>query len=80
MSDAYEMQLRQDVLEDVRKLYGVRSIVNNITLRPIVETQDVKKKIEDALRRHAEIEAQDIRVVGRKSWQTKLGRLQRRAA
>lgn len=48
--------------DDVHKLSGVRGIFNNIELRPLVQGYDVKKKIEDALKRHAEVEANGIHV------------------
>ena len=50
---------------DVRKLSGVRSVVNNIEIEPHAKPDNVKKKIEAALKRHAEIEAKDIRVTVR---------------
>src|ERR1039458_3133469 len=50
---------------DVRGLSGVRSVVNNIEIEPHAKPDNVKKKIEEALRRHAEIEAKDIRVTVR---------------
>jgi osmotically-inducible protein OsmY len=50
---------------DVRALSGVRSVVNNIEIEPHAKPENVKKKIEAALRRHAEIEAKDIRVTVR---------------
>ena len=50
---------------DVRGLSGVRSVVNNIEIEPHARPENVKKKIEAALRRHAEIEAKDIRVTVR---------------
>ena len=46
----------------VRKLTGVTGVVNNITIKPMVQASDVKRKIEDALKRHAEVEAQAIRI------------------
>ena len=46
----------------VRKLTGVVGVVNDITLKTTVETADVKQKIVDALKRHAELEARDIRI------------------
>jgi osmotically-inducible protein OsmY len=49
----------------VRKLSGVKGIINNIEIRPHVKAEDVKRKIEDALKRHAEVEAQAIRVTVR---------------
>ena len=50
---------------DVRRLSGVRSVVNNIEIEPHARPENVKKKIEAALRRHAEIEAKDIHVTVR---------------
>jgi osmotically-inducible protein OsmY len=50
---------------DVRKLAGVRAVVNNIEIEPHAKANDVKRKIEAALKRHAEIEAKDIRVTVR---------------
>ena len=47
--------------EDVRKLPGVRGVTNSIAITPRVEAQDVKQKIEDALKRHAELRAKGIR-------------------
>jgi osmotically-inducible protein OsmY len=51
--------------EDVRKLSGVRGVINNIQITPHVKADDVKRKIEDALKRHAEVEAKAIRVTVR---------------
>jgi osmotically-inducible protein OsmY len=48
--------------DDVRKLSGVRGVINNIEIRPHVKAEDVKRKIEDALKRHAEVEAKGIQV------------------
>jgi hyperosmotically inducible protein len=48
--------------DDVRKLSGVRGVTNNVTIKPRVEASNVKTKIESALKRHAEIEADAIRV------------------
>ena len=50
---------------DVRRLSGVRSVVNNIEIEPHAKPDNVKKKIEAALKRHAEIEARDVRVTVR---------------
>jgi osmotically-inducible protein OsmY len=50
---------------DVRNLSGVRSLVNNIEVEPHAKADNVKKKIEAALKRHAEIEAKDVRVTVR---------------
>lgn len=48
--------------DDVRKLSGVRGVINNIAIKPRVLAQDVKRKIEDALKRNAEVEAKAIRI------------------
>tara|TARA_R110002020_G_scaffold32448_4_gene99831 strand:+ start:2965 stop:3612 length:648 start_codon:yes stop_codon:yes gene_type:complete len=46
----------------VRNLHGVIGITNQIELRPRVSSIDVKKHIEDSLKRNAELEARSIRV------------------
>jgi len=51
--------------EDVRKLSGVRGVLNNIEIRPHAKADDIKRKIEDALKRHAEVEARAIRITVR---------------
>jgi osmotically-inducible protein OsmY len=48
--------------EDVRKLSGVRGVINAIEIEPSVHAEDVKRKIEEALKRHAAIESDAIRV------------------
>lgn len=48
--------------DDVRKLSGVRGVTNKITVKPRVDSTNVKSKIESALKRHAEVEAKAIRV------------------
>jgi osmotically-inducible protein OsmY len=48
--------------EDVRKLSGVRGVINTVEIQPSVQADDVKQKIEEALKRHVEIEANAIRV------------------
>ncbi len=52
-----------DAEKGVRRLSGVMGIANLIGLKPRVEAKDVKKRIEEALKRNAEIEAQNIRVI-----------------
>jgi osmotically-inducible protein OsmY len=49
--------------QDVHKLDGVVGVTNNIVIKPRAQTGDIKRKIEEALRRHAEIEAKTIRVI-----------------
>jgi osmotically-inducible protein OsmY len=46
----------------VRPLEGVSGIINLIDVSPHVSTGDVKRRIEDALKRNAEVEAKAIRV------------------
>ena len=50
---------------DVRRLSSVRTVINNIEIKPRVAADDVTRKIEEALKRHAQIEAQAIRVTVR---------------
>ncbi len=47
---------------EVRKLSGVRGIVNQVKLVPMAQPADVKQRILGALKRHAEIEAGDVDV------------------
>ena len=48
----------------VQNLWGVRGVINNIGLKvpPLTTTTDVKAKIEEAFRRHAQLDADTIRV------------------
>jgi osmotically-inducible protein OsmY len=46
----------------IRRLSGVAGVLNEIKLKPSVSPVDVKRKIEDALKRSAEIEAASIHV------------------
>ena len=48
--------------ERIAGLLGVRGVVNTITIKPQVNTGDVKQRIERALTRNAELEAKSIRV------------------
>jgi osmotically-inducible protein OsmY len=45
-----------------RKVNGVRGLINKIEVKPRVSTVEVKTKIEDALRRSAEVDARRITV------------------
>lgn len=47
---------------EIRRLSGVAGVINSITIKSHVQSADVKRKIEDALKRSAEVEAQGIRV------------------
>jgi osmotically-inducible protein OsmY len=63
-----EWQYQRGAAESaVRGLTGVRGITNNIVIRPKVQPDDVKVKIEQALKRAAEREARQINVETRGS-------------
>jgi osmotically-inducible protein OsmY len=51
--------------EDVRKLLGVRGVTNNMAIVPRVQAQDMKRKTEDALKRHDQTRAKGISVTVR---------------
>lgn len=47
---------------EIRRLSGIVGVFNHITIKPRVQSVDVQHKIEGALKRNAEVEAQRIRV------------------
>ncbi|HWA88737.1 MAG TPA: BON domain-containing protein [Rhizomicrobium sp.] len=53
---------RRAAEKTVAMLSGVSGVVNHVTIRPSVQPADIKRKIEDALKRHAEVEARGIKV------------------
>lgn len=53
---------RGEAEEDIRKLSGVKAIINKIVVQPRVRTEDVHAKIRAALERNAAIEASNITV------------------
>lgn len=53
---------RKAAEDDVRKLSGVRGISNSVGIAHRAQAYDIKQKIEQALKRHAENEARAIRV------------------
>jgi osmotically-inducible protein OsmY len=53
---------RQAAENEVRKLGGVKGVTNNITLTSVVQAGDLKRRIQAALKRHAEVEADAVRV------------------
>ncbi|RWL47126.1 MAG: BON domain-containing protein [Mesorhizobium sp.] len=58
-----EWQYQKTAAEDaVRHLAGVIGVTNQIEIKPRPSTQDIKQRIENALKRNAEIEAQEIKV------------------
>ena len=53
---------RESAEETIRKLSGVAGVINDITLKPSVQAVDVKQRITDALKRHAEVEASHVQI------------------
>lgn len=53
---------RRNAELDLRSMTGVLGISNNITLKPVAQASAIKDRIEDALKRSAELEAKQIRV------------------
>ena len=53
---------RADAEAAVRRLSGVTGITNSIATRPRVDAKDIKRRIEQALKRNAEVEASGIKV------------------
>lgn len=47
----------------IRKLSGVTGFTNSIAVKPPVQASDIKQRIEGALKRNAELEAEQIRVL-----------------
>jgi osmotically-inducible protein OsmY len=65
-----EWQYEKDsAFKAIRYLTGVKGLANNITIKPRVSPDDVKDKIEAALKRSAEVDARRITV------QTEAGRV-----
>lgn len=63
LSGEVNWQFQRSAAEaEIRRLSGVTGVINGITIKPRVQPVDIKRKIEAALKRHAEIEAQGIRV------------------
>jgi osmotically-inducible protein OsmY len=53
---------RQEAERAVRGLWGVKGVSNLITVKPLASPADLKKKIEDALVRSAQVDAKQITV------------------
>jgi len=53
---------REDAYDVVRRLSGVKGVTNLIVVRPQVMPSELKKRIEDALVRSAEVDAKNITV------------------
>lgn len=71
-----EWRYQRDAAESaVRSLTGVRGITNLITVEPRVSPADVRAKIEEALRRSAELDARRITIEAEGSKVTLRGRV-----
>lgn len=58
-----EWQYQKEIVERaVRKLSGVVGVDNRLTLRPRVDVGDIQKRIEEALKRNAEVDAKGIHI------------------
>jgi osmotically-inducible protein OsmY len=65
LEGSVEWQYQKNAAETaVRRIKGVKGVINAITLQPRVKPDDIKKKIEDAFRRNAEVDANRIQVEG----------------
>jgi osmotically-inducible protein OsmY len=53
---------RESILRAIHKLSGVVGVTNILTLRPRLDVVDVKRRIEEALQRSAQVDAKQIRV------------------
>ncbi len=53
---------RADAEYAVRKLAGIKGLANEIQVKPKVQAIDVKQRIENALKRNADLEASSIKV------------------
>lgn len=63
LSGQLDWQFQRTAAEtEIRRLSGVAGVINSIAIKVHVQSADVKRKIEDALKRSAEVEAQGIRV------------------
>ena len=63
LSGNVEWQYQSDEAERaVRPLLGIKGVLNAIELRPMISANGVKAKIEDALKRDAQIDAGSIKV------------------
>jgi osmotically-inducible protein OsmY len=58
-----EWQYQKSTAENaVRRLKGVRGVINNIAVKPHAEPTEIKRKIQDAFKRNAELDAARISV------------------
>jgi osmotically-inducible protein OsmY len=75
---------RREAESVVRNVRGVRDVTNKISIAPTMEAADVERRVGDALRRNADLDAQGISVTTKDSTVTLHGRVhsfhERRAA
>jgi osmotically-inducible protein OsmY len=63
LEGSVDWQYQKDLAESaVKKLRGVTSVINRILVRPPTSPSEIKEKIEGALKRSAEVDAQRITV------------------
>jgi osmotically-inducible protein OsmY len=63
LEGAVEWQYQKTTAETaVRKVKGVKGVTNVITLKPKVEPAEIKRKIQEAFRRNAEVDADRVTV------------------
>lgn len=53
---------RTNILKNVEHISGVVSVIDRITLKTRASQQDIQQKIKDALKRHADVEANNISI------------------
>ncbi len=53
---------REAAVAAIRRLSGISGVYNQVTLTPATRPADVKQRIADALKRHAEVEANQINI------------------
>ncbi|MFI5016175.1 MAG: BON domain-containing protein [Hyphomicrobiales bacterium] len=63
LTGAVDWQFQKQAAEDdIRRLSGVQGVHNEIKINPQLQVADIQGRIEDALKRHAAVEAKGIRV------------------
>ncbi len=68
LSGEADWKYQRDLAEkNVRGLLGVKGVVNDISLKPVVAPPDIEKRIQDTLRRNAAIEAKAVKVKSREA-------------
>jgi osmotically-inducible protein OsmY len=58
---AWQFQ-KLNAADAIRGLAGILGIINNIEVAPHASVPDVRRRIEDALKRQAEVHAKDIKI------------------